>query len=147
MKKTIVNADVVAMYKTLNLMKSRSDLIAGDVNVFWANTMNLKTLKEQADKISEVEQELVDSFFTEENSHPATDENGNETGGRILNDDVKDTIIPEIQEGLQKIYEKTCELDIEMIPEESLKKMLKANEDKLSMLDMTVMYEFVEKGE
>ena len=44
MKKTIVNADVVAMYKTLNLMKSRSDLIAGDVNVFWANTMNLKTL-------------------------------------------------------------------------------------------------------
>lgn len=147
MKKTIVNADVVAMYKTLNLMKSRSDLIAGDVNVFWANTMNLKTLKEQADKISEVEQELVDSFFTEENSHPVTDENGNETGGRILNDDVKDTIIPEIQEGLQKIYDKTCELDIEMIPEESLKKMFKANEDKLSMLDMTVMYEFVEKGE
>ena len=34
-----------------------------------------------------------------------------------------------------------------MIPEESLKKMLKSNEDKLSMLDMTVLYEFVEKGE
>ena len=46
---------------------------------------------------------------------------------------------------MQKIYSKTCELDIEMIPETSLKKMLKANEDKLSMLDMTVMYEFVEK--
>ena len=50
MKKTIVNADVVAMYKTLNTMKSRSDIVPGDVDVFWANTMNLKTLKAQADK-------------------------------------------------------------------------------------------------
>lgn len=147
MKKTIVNADVMAMYNTLNNMKSRSDLVAGDVEVFWANTMNLKTLKGQADKISEVSQELIDSYFTEENSHPTTDEDGNETGGRTLNDDVKDTLAPEIQTGLQKIYAKTCELDIETIPAESLKKMLKANEDKLSMLDMTVLYEFVEKGE
>ena len=69
------------------------------------------------------------------------------TGNRVLNDDIKDKIIPEIQESLQKIYDKTCELDVEMIPEESLKKMLKSNEDKLSMLDMTVLYEFVEKGE
>ena len=143
MKKTIVNADVVAMYKTLNTMKSRSDIVPGDVDVFWANTMNLKTLKAQADKIAEFEQELINSFFTEENSHVVTDEIGNETG-RALNDDIKDTVVPEIQEGLQKIYDKTCELDIEMIPKESLKKMLKANEDKLSMLDMTVMYNFVE---
>ena len=147
MKKVIVNADIMAMYKTLNSMKSRADLIAGDVYVFWANTMNLKALKTQVDKISEVEQELVDSYFTEENSHSIVDENGNETGNRALNDDIKDKIIPEIQEGLQKIYDKTCELDVEMIPEESLKKMLKSNEDKLSMLDMTVLYEFVEKGE
>ena len=143
MKKTIVNADVVAMYNTLNTMKSRSDIVPGDVDVFWANTMNLKTLKAQADKIAEFEQELINSFFTEENSHVVTDESGNETG-RALNDDIKDTVVPEIQEGLQKIYDKTCELDIEMIPKESLKKMLKANEDKLSMLDMTVMYNFVE---
>lgn len=147
MKKVIVNADIMVMYKTLNSMKSRADLIAGDVDVFWANTMNLKALKAQVDKISEVEQELVDSYFTEENSHPIVDENGNETGNRALNDDIKDKIIPEIQESLQKIYDKTCELDVEMIPEESLKKMLKSNEDKLSMLDMTVLYEFVEKGE
>ena len=147
MKKVIVNADIMAMYKTLNSMKSRADLIAGDVDVFWANTMNLKTLKVQVDKISEVEQELVDSYFTEENSHPIVEENGNETGNRVLNDDIKYKIIPEIQEGLQKIYDKTCALDVEMIPEESLKKMLKSNEDKLSMLDMTVLYEFVEKGE
>ena len=86
MKKVIVNADIMAMYKTLNSMKSRADLIAGDVDVFWANTMNLKTLKAQVDKISEVEQELVDSYFTEENSHPIVDENGNETGNRVLND-------------------------------------------------------------
>ena len=147
MKKTILNADVMAMYRTLNTMKSRSDIVPGDVEVFWANTMNLKTLKAQADKIAEFEQELIDSYFTEENSHPIVDEDGKETGSRALNDDVKNTVVPEIQEGLQKIYDKTCELDIEMIPEESLKKMLKANEDKLSMLDMTVMYEFVEKGE
>ena len=51
MKKVIVNADIMAMYKTLNSMKSRADLIAGDVDVFWANTMNLKTLKAQVDKI------------------------------------------------------------------------------------------------
>ena len=31
MKKVIVNADIMAMYKTLNSMKSRADLIAGDV--------------------------------------------------------------------------------------------------------------------
>ena len=35
MKKVIVNADIMAMYKTLNSMKSRADLIAGDVDVFW----------------------------------------------------------------------------------------------------------------
>lgn len=144
MKKTIVNADVIAMYKTLNTMKSRSDIVPGDVEVFWANTTNLKTLEEQANKIFEFERDLVNAFFTEENSHPVLDENGNETG-RALNDDVKDKISEEIQAGLQKIYSKTCELDIETIPETSLKKMLKANEDKLSMLDMTVMYEFVEK--
>lgn len=144
MKKTIVNADVVAMYKTLNNMKSRSDIVPGDVEVFWANTTNLKILEEQANKIFEFERELVSSFFTEENSHPVLDENGNETGC-ALNDDIKDKVSAEIQAGLQKIYSKTCELDIEMIPETSLKKMLKANEDKLSMLDMTVMYEFVEK--
>lgn len=144
MKKTIVNADVIAMYRTLNEMKSRSDIVPGDVEVFWANTTNLKTLEEQANKIFEFERELVSSFFTEENSHPVLDENGNETGC-ALNDDVKDKINEEIQAGLQKIYGKTCDLDIEMIPETSLKKMLKANEDKLSMLDMTVMYEFVEK--
>lgn len=109
MKKTIVNADVVAMYKTLNTMKSRSDIVPGDVDVFWANTMNLKTLKAQADKIAEFEQELINSFFTEENSHVVTDESGNETG-RALNDDIKDTVVPEIQEGLQKIYDKTCSL-------------------------------------
>ena len=40
MKKVIVNADIMAMYKTLNSMKSRADLIAGDVDVFWANTIN-----------------------------------------------------------------------------------------------------------
>lgn len=51
--------------------------------------MNLKALKAQVDKISEVEQELVDSYFTEENSHPIVDENGNETGNRALNDDIK----------------------------------------------------------
>ena len=60
---------------------------------------------------------------------------------------LQDALFHEIQESLQKIYDKTCELDVEMIPEESLKKMLKSNEDKLSMLDMTVLYEFVEKGE
>ena len=32
MKKVIVNADIMAMYKTLNSMKSRADLIAGDVD-------------------------------------------------------------------------------------------------------------------
>ena len=31
-------------------MKSRADLIAGDVDVFWANTMNLKALKAQGMK-------------------------------------------------------------------------------------------------
>ena len=139
MKKVIVNADIMAMYKTLNSMKSRADLIAGDVDVFWANTMNLKALKAQVDKISEVEQELVDSYFTEENSHPIVDENGNETGNRVLNDDIKDKIIPEIQESLQKIYDKTCELDVHMIPEESIKKMPKSHEDKLSMHDMTLL--------
>ena len=51
MKKVIVNADIMAMYKTLNSMKSRADLIAGDVDLFWAKTMNLKTLKAQVDKI------------------------------------------------------------------------------------------------
>ena len=111
MKKIIVNADVMAMYRTLNAMKSRSDIVPGDVDVFWANTMNLKTLKAQADKIAEFEQELINSYFTEENSHVVTDESGNETG-RALNDDIKDTVVPEIQDGLHKIYDKTCELDV-----------------------------------
>lgn len=148
MKKTLTNADIVTMYNTLNTMKSRSDLMPGDAEVFWANAINLKTLKEKAENINTITQELVNTYFTEENSHPVLDENGNETGSRALNDDAKDTVVAEINSGIEKIYEKSYEVELEPIPKESLKKMLKANEDKMSFLEMTIMNEFVkEKGE
>lgn len=145
MRKTITNADILTMYNTLNEMKSRSDLIPGDAEIFWANAMNLKVLKEKSDNISEIVQELINTHFTEENSHSVVDENGNDTGKRVLNDDVKDTVISEINTDIEKIYAKTCEVELESIPKESLKKMVKANEDKMSFLEMTVMNEFVGK--
>lgn len=145
MRKTITNADILTMYNTLNEIKSRSDLIPGDAEIFWANAMNLKTLREKSDNISEVVQELINTHFTEENSHSVVDENGNDTGKRALNDDVKETVVSEINTDIEKIYAKTCEVELEPIPKESLKKMVKANEDKMSFLEMTVMNEFVGK--
>lgn len=148
MKKTLTNADIITMYNTLNEMKGRSDIVPGDAEVFWANSVNIKVLKEKVENITEIVQELVNSHFTEENSYSAVDSDGNETGNRILNDDVKDEVIKEINIDVERIYAKSCEIDLESIPKESLKKMLKANEDKMSFLEMTVMNEFVEeKGE
>lgn len=148
MRKTLTNADIITMYNTLNEMKGRSDMIPGDAEVFWANALNIKILKEKAESIGEIVQELVHSHFTEKNSHPIVDENGTETGNRALNDDVKEDIISKLNADIEKIYAKSYEIELEPIPKASLKKMLKANEDKMSFLEMTVMNEFVEeKGE
>lgn len=139
MKKTFTNSDIVTMYNVLTNLKSRSDIVPGDINIFWANTINLQTLEEKVKLIQCTINDIVNSHFTEENSH----KNGNK---RVLNDDVKDDIIKEINRDITTINEKIIEIDIEPIPKEAIKKMYKINEDKLSFLEMTVMSQFIDNA-
>ena len=110
MKKTLTNAEIISLYNTLEAINSRTDLVPGDVDVFFANSKNLKTLKSSADSISEIVQEVINKHFTDDNSHAVLDDDGNETGNRALNDDVKDEIVKLINSDINKIYAKTEDL-------------------------------------
>ena len=147
MKKTLTNAEIISLYNTLEAINSRTDLVPGDVDVFFANSKNLKTLKSSADSISEIVQEVINKYFTDDNSHSVLDDDGNETGNRALNDDIKDEIVKLINSDINKIYAKTEDLEIVTIPEESLKKMFSANADKMTFAEMTIMNEFIEESE
>ena len=146
MKKTLTNSDIITIYDALNGLNGRSDMVPGDVEVFWANKKNTKVLKEKAEEINSIVQEIVNSHFTDENSHPVVDEDGNETGGKVLNDDVKDQVLEEINADINKIYVKPVEIDLELIPQDSLTKMFKANEGKMSFLERTIMAEVADTG-
>ena len=147
MKKTLTNAEIISLYNTLEAINSRTDLVPGDVDVFFANSKNLKTLKAAADSISEIVQEVINKHFTDDNSHAVLDDDGNETENRALNDDVKDEIVKLINSDINKIYAKTEDLEIVTIPEESLKKMFSANVEKMTFAEMTIMNEFIEERE
>lgn len=147
MKKTLTNAEIISLYNTLEAINSRTDLVPGDVDVFFANSKNLKTLKSSADSISEIVQEVINKHFTDDNSHAVLDDDGNETGNRALNDDVKDEIVKLINSDINKIYAKTEDLEIVTIPEESLKKMFSSNAEKMTFAEMTIMNEFIEESE
>lgn len=138
MKKLITNADIVTMFNTLNALKGRSDIVPGDSNIFWANSVNLKALKEKVEMFQEIVNDLVNSFFTEENSHE-------EGETRVLNDDKKEEVLSKINEQVHMLEAKTVEVELEPIPKKSLKSMLKSNEKTMSMLDMTVMQMFLEE--
>lgn len=145
MKKTLTNADIETMYNVLNELKGRADIIPGDSNIFWANSLNLQELREKVTKIQEIKNDMVNSYFTDKTSHTVKSEDGKES--RVLNDDVKDEILAKIQSDVTNINNKTMELELEPIPKESLKDMFKANEKSMSMIEMTVMAMFVDNTE
>lgn len=143
MKKSYANSDIVTMYNVLNNLKGRADIIVGDADIFWANCNNLEALKEKADKIQTVTTDIVNSFFTDENSHIEKNEEGEEV--RILNDETKEETLHNLQIELNKINAKKVDIELESISEESVKTFVKNNEKAMSFLEMNVMRQFIEK--
>lgn len=145
MKKEFTNADIITIFDILNNMKGRADIVPGDADIFWANSVNIETFGEKAKQARKIMEEMINSHFTEENSHVNKDEKGNEV--RVINDKDKEVAIKAINEDLAKINSKTCELDIETFSKEAFKKMIKANEKNMTYLEMTVMKQFIEKDD
>lgn len=145
MKKEFTNADVITIYDVLKELGSRGDVVCGDADIYWANCINTTTFEEKATQARKIIEDIVSKHFTDENSHEDTDENG--TPVRILNDDVKDKVVRELNDDINKIYNKKLKLEIETFSEAALKKMVKANEDKLSYLTIKVLREFIEKDD
>lgn len=142
MKKSLTNAEVIKYYRILNSLKSRSDIIPGDINIYWSLNINLDILLKHIEKIESVVKEVVNANFTEENSRIITN-NGQES--RVFNDDVKDKMTKKLSRELNQLDNKMIELEFEAIPVDSINVMLKQNEKVLSMAEIEAMCLFIDK--
>lgn len=142
MKKKLSNAEIIKNYRILKSLKSRSDVVPGDINIYWSLTINLETMLKHIEKIELVVKEVIDSYFTEENSHIIND-NGNEV--KVFNDDVRETMTEKLNIEFAKIDNKLVELDFDEIPTDSINEMLKQNEKTLSMAEIGALCIFIDK--
>ena len=102
MKKTITltNNEIGAVINALTLFKSRSNITCVP-SITMSAIRNVKILQEELKNIMEYEAVLREKYFTEENCHMITDENGNEL--RALNDDVKEEILKDLTKDLNEL--------------------------------------------
>lgn len=143
MKKKFTNGDIVTMFNVLNNLKGRTDIVVGNADIFWANCLNLDTLKEKVDKFQKVVNSITESYFTDEVTHTEKNVSGEED--KVLNDDVKEEVLNKLQKEINSLTTKEVSVDIETIPKEAIKDMIKANEKSMTYLEMTVMRQFVEE--
>lgn len=139
MKKTLVNADIMTIYNTLNTLKGRNDITIGDMSIYWANKNNLKTLGDATNFIQEAVQEIVQKYFTEENSEMTED------GQRAIKKEYQEEIMGKINVELNKLNIQTMDIEIKTITKESFEKFTNSNAEKLTMLELTVFEQFVEE--
>ncbi len=141
MKKTLTNAEIVKTYNTLMNIKNSSNIVPGDSSIYWANNVNLATLKPKAEMVQNTINEVINSYFTDENTHMSKDSSGKEV--KVLNDDVKDSIIVKINSDVAELENKTAEIELESIEKEAFEMMIKLNEKTMTMVQMDVMRLFV----
>ena len=141
MKKTLTNAEIVKIYNTLMSIKNSPNIVPGDSSIYWANNVNITTLKPKAEMIQDTINEIVNSYFTDENTHMSKDSTGKEI--KTLNDDVKDTVVAKINNDVYELENKTVEIELEPIEKEAFDTMVKINEKTMSMAQMDVMGLFV----
>ena len=142
MKKTLTNAEIVKTYNTLMSIKNSPNIVPGDSSIYWANNVNISTLKPKAEMIQDTVNEVVNSYFTDENTHTTKDTSGKEI--KVLNDDIKDDIIVKINQDVSELENKTVEIVFESITKEAFEAMIKTNEKTMSMAQMDVMGMFIE---
>ena len=141
MKKILTNAEIVKTYNTLMNIKNSSNIVPGDSSIYWANNVNLATLKPKAEMVQNTINEVINSYFTDENTHMSKDSSGKEV--KVLNDDVKDSIIVKINSDVAELENKTAEIELESIEKEAFEMMIKLNEKTMTMVQMDVMRLFV----
>ena len=141
MKKILTNAEIVKIYNTLISIKNSSNIVPGDSSIYWSNNVNIATLKPKAEMIQDTINEIVNSYFTDENTHMSKDSAGKEV--KTLNDNVKDTVVTKINNDVYELENKTVEIELEPIEKEAFDTMVKINEKTMSMAQMDVMGLFV----
>lgn len=141
MEKILTNAEIVKIYNTLMNIKNSSNIVPGDSSIYWANNVNLATLKPKAEMVQNTINEVINSYFTDENTHMSKDSSGKEV--KVLNDDVKDSIIVKINSDVAELENKTAEIELESIEKEAFEMMIKLNEKTMTMVQMDVMRLFV----
>lgn len=137
MKKNFTNSDIKVIYHVLNVLKGRDDIIISDMNIFWAIHYNLKLFKEKVMFIQEITNEKIKSYFTEETTNEVN-------GEKVLKEECEKEIIAKINEDTKRIDAQSMEIDVCTIKLDALKTMSKINENRLSMLDMTILEQFIE---
>ena len=123
-------------------IKNSPNIVPGDSSIYWANNVNISTLKPKAEMIQDTVNEVVNSYFTDENTHTTKDTSGKEI--KVLNDDIKDDIIVKINQDVSELENKTVEIVFESITKEAFEAMIKTNEKTMSMAQMDVMGMFIE---
>lgn len=138
MKKTLTNSDIVIIYNTLNILKSRDDIMLGDISIYWANKNNLKVLADAAAMIQETVQEIAKSYFTDENSEE-------KDGQRIIKEEYQEEVTQKLNIDIEALNIQTMDVDIKSFKKDAFEKFINANIDKLSMRDIAVLELFVEE--
>lgn len=142
MKKILTNAEIVKIYNTLMSIKNSPNIAPGDSSIYWANNVNISTLKPKAEMIQDTVNEVINSYFTDENTHTSKDASGKEI--KVLNDEIKDDVIAKINHDVNELENKTVEVVLESITKEAFEVMIKTNEKTMSMAQMDVMGMFIE---
>lgn len=137
MTKKLTNADIAVIYNTLNALKGRDDIVIGDMDIFWAIRYNLNVFKEKATFIQETINEKVQSYFTDENTEIVDEQ-------KVIKEELREEISAKINADVQELNSKAMDVEYVSIKLDSLKAMAKANESKLTMLEMTVLEQFVD---
>ena len=138
MKKRLSNTDIVVIYNTLNTLKGRDDIVIGDMDMFWAIRCNHNVFKDKAAFVQEIIQEKVQSYFTDENTDIVDDQ-------KVIKEELRDEISAKINADVNELNSKAMEVELTGIKIDSLKEFVKANASKLSMLEMTVLEQFVDE--
>lgn len=140
MKKTFTNADITAINNVLNTLKSRDDIVIGDMSIFWAIKANLKTFTEASTLVKESIDETVQKYFTDENSDIVGDQ-------KVLKEEYREETVEKINADVRALNFQTTDVEIKAIERKALEKFTSINAEKLAPVEITVLDLLTEEEE
>lgn len=138
MTKKFTNSDITVIYNTLNALKGRDDILIGDMDMFWAIRYNLDVFKKHAAFVTETINDKIQSYFTDENTEEID-------GQKVIKKELQEEIGAKMDADVRALQGQIVDVSYTSVTLKSLRAMAKANESKLTMLEMTVLEQFVDE--